>query len=117
MARAAKVRQPRAGRDGGQPTSGFLAYPSQPQEVAAELRATWRRAPAADDRYTLTSWETIDNAGRPMVEEILAAIERADFVCADVTVINPNVLFEAGFAIGCRKRLFPLRYSPTRARN
>jgi hypothetical protein len=40
--------------------------------------------------------------------EIADAIERADFVIADVWPDNPNILFELGIAYGMRKRILAL---------
>jgi len=40
--------------------------------------------------------------------EIADAIERADFVIADLWPDNPNVLFELGIAYGMRKRFLAL---------
>lgn len=41
-----------------------------------------------------------------IISEILLAIERSDFFCADITGLNQNVLFELGFAIGKGKRIW-----------
>ena len=39
----------------------------------------------------------------PLSDQILAAIRRAEFVVADLTDANPNVLFEVGLAQGLSK--------------
>ncbi|MFP3547044.1 hypothetical protein SB748_26860 [Rhizobium sp. SIMBA_035] len=44
--------------------------------------------------------------GRPLIEPILEHIDNSDFVVADLTKINFNVVFEAGYAIGRNKRVF-----------
>lgn len=43
------------------------------------------------------------NAGAEFAEQIQSAIRRADLVVADLTVSNPNVLFEVGMALGLNK--------------
>lgn len=40
--------------------------------------------------------------------DVAEAIERADFVIADVTGRNPNVFYELGVAYGMRKRILVL---------
>jgi predicted methyltransferase len=41
-------------------------------------------------------------------ESIHLAIERADFIVADITDKNPNVMYEVGFAHALRKPVIPI---------
>lgn len=45
------------------------------------------------------NWKTIIN-------EICLAIDSAQIFCADLTTLNPNVMFELGYAIGRNKRIW-----------
>jgi hypothetical protein len=54
-------------------------------------------------------WENLNVGGRIVIREVLTAIDRSAAVIAEVTHLNENVLFELGYAIGKRKRVFPLR--------
>lgn len=54
----------------------------------------------------ITPWERMNISGKLLVQEICRQIDQADFFCADLTGINPNVLFELGYAIGRNKRIW-----------
>lgn len=51
-------------------------------------------------------WEDLRVAGRVMIDPILAAIDGADSCVAEISSNNPNVLFEAGFALARGRDLF-----------
>lgn len=44
-----------------------------------------------------------------IVSEICKKIKNCDFFCADITQLNPNVLFEIGYAIARNKRIWLVR--------
>lgn len=46
------------------------------------------------------TWEQLQVDGRVVISQVLAAIDASDMCVFDVTFPNPNVLFEAGYAIG-----------------
>lgn len=87
---------------------GFFAYastpPSIPETVKAAIEAINRSQQAS-----IQSWEELRVNGKYVVGEICRAIDGAQFFCADVTVINPNVMFELGFAIARNKRIWLIR--------
>jgi hypothetical protein len=58
---------------------------------------------------TLEAWENNDIAGRCLVDPIREKIADADFVVADISKLNFNVVYEVGFSIGRRKRIFLIR--------
>lgn len=47
--------------------------------------------------------------GRFIISEICDAIDQSDFFCADVTGLNPNVMFELGYAIAANRRIWLIR--------
>lgn len=53
----------------------------------------------------MKTWEELDIPGKFIVSEILSEIEQSDFLAADVSRLNFNVVYEIGFAIGKRKRV------------
>lgn len=56
------------------------------------------------------SWARADDIAEPgrITDQIIAAIETADVIIADVTGNNPNVLFELGYADAVRKPIIVL---------
>lgn len=53
-------------------------------------------------------WEDLHIGGRLVIDEILGAIDESDVVVCELTMLNPNVLFELGYAIGKGKHVYPL---------
>ena len=53
-----------------------------------------------------TSWASLDVTGRPIIGTICEEIRKSDLLIADITNLNPNVLFELGFAASQPKRLW-----------
>jgi hypothetical protein len=47
-------------------------------------------------------------AGTPIAESVQQAIYRADFIIADLTGSNPNIMYEVGFAHALRKPVLPI---------
>jgi nucleoside 2-deoxyribosyltransferase len=80
---------------------GFFAYASVPHSIPATIKAAIE-AINKSQMSTLLSWETLEIGGKYIVQEICEAIDDCDFFCADITTINPNVMFELGFAIAAR---------------
>lgn len=103
-----------------QPTSdrtpiGFVAYP-----YAGDVPEIFRNAIKEINQgqaVGLISWEDTKVDGNIVIDVIVEHIRKADFFIADLTGINPNVLFELGFAIATNKRIWLLiDNSITRAR-
>jgi hypothetical protein len=87
---------------------GFFAYPANPPIVRATISAAIE-ALNKTNNVLLVSWETLEINGKYIISEILGAIDDCDFFCADVTGINPNVMFELGYAIATNKRVWIVR--------
>lgn len=87
---------------------GFFAYASLPHSIPATIKAaieTINKSQQAE----LVSWETLNVGGKYIVQEICDRIDDCDFFCADITTINPNVMYEVGFAIARDKRVWLIR--------
>lgn len=54
------------------------------------------------------SWAGLAVTGRPIIGAICEEIRNSDLLIADITNLNPNVLFELGFALTQPKRLWLL---------
>jgi hypothetical protein len=86
---------------------GFIAFASGNPALAETLETaadTIREAGVAE----LLTWQRLQVGGRVLLQEICGAITERDLFIADLTVLNPNVLFELGFAIARRKRIWVL---------
>jgi hypothetical protein len=85
----------------------FVAYPSDLpakgdaiETAIAELNAT--------SLMDVKSWTAMAIGGRPVISAICEEIKNCDLLMADITNLNPTVLFELGYAITQRKRLWLL---------
>jgi len=81
----------------------FMGYPSQPHSLPEVHRAVAKRAPSG---HIYVTWESLQVGGTVVISTVLDAIEDASFCLFDVTRPNPNVLFEAGFAIARGKPIW-----------
>ncbi len=60
----------------------------------------------------IRSWRSLPIGGSLVVEVICEEIRECDLFIADVTLLNPNVLFELGYAIAQKKSIYIL-YDPS----
>ena len=87
--------------------SCFVAYPSKPLDRAESMERAIERI--RDGRtVNITGWKDLAVGGRLIIGTICEAIQDRDLFIADVTSLNPNVLFELGFAIARRKAIWLL---------
>lgn len=68
---------------------------------------------------TVSAWSTRDTSGSPIAQSVESWIEGADAFVADVSVVNANVTYELGYAIGLDKptrliRSTHLDFNPTK---
>lgn len=56
-------------------------------------------------------WEELDIPGHFISQQVLHEIDQSDFLVADITVLNFNVAYEIGYAIGRGKRIILARNS------
>jgi nucleoside 2-deoxyribosyltransferase len=93
------------------PFSTFIAYggglPMVREAVAnaiSLLRAT------ASNLVSPMSWEEMDIPGRFVATEVLTSIDSSDFIVADISRLNFNVVYEIGYAIGKGRRVLLIRH-------
>lgn len=85
--------------------SGFYAYPSKSDHPTETIESAIKSINNRE-RVRIRSWRTIKIGGKIVINEILNRISSADLFLCDITGLNSNVLFELGFAIGLRKRVW-----------
>lgn len=83
--------------------TGFFAYPSVASitEVVKEFIKTVNGSGVVK----ISSWEELRTSGLTIINSICEEIERTDLFLADLTYLNPNVLFELGYAIARNKKI------------
>lgn len=86
-------------------TAGFFAYPSKPPRIGETIRDALRDINASGV-IQLMSWEECRTGGRVIIQEICSQIDKCDLFCADLTALNPNVMFELGYSISKNKRIW-----------
>ncbi len=79
-------------------TEIFFAYAGQP-EATRETVANAAACLADRTDVSPVTWEGLRVAGRLIIGQITSAINSAGLVCAEVSSLNPNVLFELGYAV------------------
>ncbi len=94
------------------PNTGFVAYASIPELIGQTIEsAVEELRRGAGTSPTVRTWRASDIVGHFIASEITQDIGASDFLVADVSVLNFNVTYEVGFAIGRRKRLLLIRHS------
>lgn len=96
------------------PHLAFVAYPSRDQALVAVIREGVGKAEARSNAIQYEPWEFNDIAGAPLISPIIEKIADSNFVVADITFLNLNVVYEIGYAIGKRKRVFLIRKNDIR---
>jgi hypothetical protein len=85
----------------------FFAYPGSPALLSETMRTAAAKIEGRANVDAVT-WEALRVDGRVMITEILAAIDKSVVVAAEVGSLNPNVLFEVGYALAAEKQLLLL---------
>lgn len=92
------------------PRLAFVAYPSRDRQLLGIMRSAIEKANAMRGSVRFDSWEFNDIPGTPLISPILEKIDDSSFIVADITFLNPNVVYEVGFAVGKGKRVFLTRH-------
>ena len=97
-----------------QPT-GFYAYSSDPQQLSETIETA---ITSINQRQIIRvkSWQKLSVGGKLVIKEILKEVASSDIFLCDLTGLNHNVLFELGFAIANRKRVW-LTLDVTKTKN
>jgi len=87
--------------------SCFVAYPSRPADRAESVEEAIKVLQAGGV-VNVIGWKSLTVTGRVVVDVICDEIKRCSLFICDVTGLNPNVLFELGYAMAQRKRVWLL---------
>lgn len=99
-------------------TSVFVAYASG-NEYHSKMIIEACAAASTPER-SVSAWATKDTSGSPIAESVESWIENADAFVADISIVNANVTYELGYAIGLEKptrlaRSTHLNFDPIKA--
>jgi hypothetical protein len=83
----------------------FVAYPAAPPDRAESIEQAIQSI-RAGKTVNIIGWRDLAPAGRLVISAICKAISDSNVFIADLTALNPNVLFELGYAIANRKRIW-----------
>lgn len=89
------------------PDEVFFAYPGSPDLLAETVRDGAREI----DRIGIVDtelWENLKIAGRVLLSQITASIDRSVCLAAEISHLNENVMFEIGYAIAVERRVWLL---------
>lgn len=84
-------------------TKGFFAYTSVPSIKETITNAI--NSINGSNIIKITGWEELKIPGRTLINTICEYINESEVFLADLTRLNPNVLFELGYAIAKNKRI------------
>nr|WP_314576546.1 hypothetical protein [uncultured Pseudomonas sp.] len=85
--------------------TGFFAYASMPAEVGQTIESAVATSARSNSKTEVSTWRALDIVGHFISGEVLAGIDAADFIIADITELNFNVTYEIGYALGKSKRV------------
>ncbi|MFC3077820.1 P-loop ATPase, Sll1717 family [Phenylobacterium terrae] len=93
----------------------FVAYASGNKFHGDMIRTAAQTA--STDSRKLLPWSERDTSGSPISESVESWVERAESFVADISVVNANVTYEIGLAIGLGKpvRLIRSTHFPLKA--
>ena len=89
--------------------SGLVAYASRPTEIGQTICSALEELKKSERFHQLSGWEEVDIPGRFISNEVLNLIENGNIFLADITQLNFNVVYEIGYAIGCKRRAFLIK--------
>ncbi|MFK5894516.1 MAG: hypothetical protein QM504_14950 [Pseudomonadota bacterium] len=96
--------------------SGFYAYASSPTEIGQSIEEAVSLINSNAD-LSVETWKALDVVGHFISEEVLEGIDSCDFLVTDISVLNFNVTYEIGYAIGKEKRILLTRNKSIREGN
>ena len=90
--------------------SCFVAYPSKPLSLSETIEEAIEKINIGKV-VDMVSLKSTSVGGKFIIISICDAIDRKDLFICDLTYLNPNVLFELGYAIAKKKRVWIIRDS------
>src|SRR5260370_424109 len=90
-------------------SEALFLYPNEPQIIAATIEEAARLMRIAQGSKRWLTWKDLGISGQIIFCQICKAIRFTNFLVADVTTLNFNLLFEIGYAIGLGVPVLPIR--------
>lgn len=92
--------------------TAFFAYPSQDKTQSEIIEEAIKIVNKQSDIF-IKSWQNLKGKNSRIITNILDEMSKNDFLIADISNLNQNVIFELGYAFGKRKNilLFTQGYS------
>ncbi|MFD1940821.1 P-loop ATPase, Sll1717 family [Paradevosia shaoguanensis] len=86
----------------------FFAYPGQPQDLGSTIEAAARYVNNGQSSDLVLVWPEMGVFGQIIPDTVRDNIKHAKTLVFDITKPNPNVYYEAGFALGLGKTIAPV---------
>jgi hypothetical protein len=90
-------------------SEAVLLYPSEPQIIADTIEEAAQQLRLANGAKRWLTWRDFGVGGQIIFCKICKALRFTNFVVADVTTLNFNLLFEIGYALGLGVPVLPVR--------
>lgn len=87
---------------------GFISYSSKFPLIGETIERALKKFDKKDGECPFKSWKRNEQIGEFIISPIVHQIELAQCLVADITVANPNVFYEIGYAIGSEKKVLPI---------
>jgi nucleoside 2-deoxyribosyltransferase len=81
----------------------FIAYANTPSVIGQTIEK------AITGNSNVTSWKALDIYGHFIAEKVIEGINGCNIFIADISVLNFNVTYEIGYAIGKKKRILLIK--------
>lgn len=91
----------------------FVAYSSHDEKLASMIFDAIQKTNSLAISIRYEPWVFNDTPGNIIINPIIDKIYRSTFIVADITYLNLNVVYEIGFAIGKKKKIFLIRNKDT----
>lgn len=89
-------------------STAFFAYPGDPHDLGSTIEAASRAVNAAQVGVDVQTWPEMGVFGQAIPDNVRQSIDQAQIVVFDITRPNPNVYYEAGYAVGLGKAIAPV---------
>ncbi len=85
-------------------SKGFIAYSSEPSLIGETIEKINNHVGC-----DFETWSAMDIWGNAIGSKVQESIINKDLFVADISILNPNVVYEIGFAIGKQKKILLIR--------
>jgi hypothetical protein len=83
----------------------FYAYSGHKQDLLEDINEAVRKINEANE-ITISTWEDLAISGKYIIDNIYKSIDDCDLFMCDLTYLNFNVLYELGYAISKKKKIW-----------